>query len=58
MEGVTYLADAEAPLVTILAPTLAEEVEEAELEELEGEAIEGEEGEGAEGEAAEESDEA
>jgi large subunit ribosomal protein L25 len=58
MEGVTYLADAEAPLVTILAPTLAEEVEEAELEELEGEAIEGAEGEGAEGEAAEESDEA
>ena len=58
MEGVTYLADAEAPLVTILAPTLAEEVEEAELEELEGEAIEGAEGEGAEGEGAEESDEA
>jgi large subunit ribosomal protein L25 len=58
MEGVTYLADAEAPLVTILAPTLAEEVEEAALEELEGEAIEGAEGEGAEGEAAEESDEA
>ena len=58
MEGVTYLADAEAPLVTILAPTLAEEVEEAALEELEGEAIEGAEGEGAEGEGAEESDEA
>lgn len=58
IEGVTYLADEEAPLVTILAPTLAEEVEEEVPEELEGEAIEGAEAEALEGEAAEESDEA
>ena len=59
IEGVTYLADAEAPLVTILAPTLAEEVEEEVPEELlEGEVVEAAEGEAEEAEAAEESDEA
>ena len=60
IEGVTYLADEDAPLVTILAPTVVEEVVEEELlEGVEGEAIEGEaEAEAAEAEGAEEADEA
>jgi large subunit ribosomal protein L25 len=64
IEGVTYLADEEAPLVTILAPTVVEEeVAEELLEGLEGEEVEGVEGEAPDAEApdaeaAEEADEA
>ena len=59
IEGVTYLADEEAPLVTILAPTVVEEeVPEELLEGLEGEEVEGVEGEAPDGEGAEEADEA
>ena len=59
IEGVTYLADEEAPLVTILAPTVVEEeVAEELLEGLEGEEVEGVEGEAPDAEGAEEADEA
>ena len=59
IEGVTYLADEEAPLVTILAPTVVEEeVPEELLEGLEGEEVEGVEGEAPDAEGAEEADEA
>lgn len=59
IEGVTYLADEEAPLVTILAPTVVEEeVPEELLEGLEGEEVEGVEGEALDVEGAEEADEA
>jgi large subunit ribosomal protein L25 len=59
IEGVTYLADEEAPLVTILAPTVVEEeVAEELLEGLEGEELEGVEGEAPDVEGAEEADEA
>lgn len=58
IEGVTYLADEEAPLVTILAPTVVEEeVPEELLEGLEGEEVEGVEGEAPDAEGAEEADE-
>lgn len=58
IEGVIYLADEEAPLVTILAPTVVEEVVEEVLEGLEGEEVEGAEGEAPDSEGAEEADEA
>jgi large subunit ribosomal protein L25 len=58
IEGVIYLADEEAPLVTILAPTVVEEVVEEVLEGLEGEEVEGAEGEAPDSEGAEEVDEA
>ncbi len=57
MEGVTYLEDPEATIVTVLAPRLPEE-EEPELTEEELAALEGEEGEeGAEGVAGEDAGE-
>jgi len=57
IEGVTYLADVDSPLLTVVLPAaeVEPEVDELLLDE-DGEPIEGEEGEGADDEVADESD--